>query len=280
MIRKVYDKPRGVLPRATGLPDMELKLGKLPAKNDTRTIRMSRYLLVDPPESFDVDASLSIPIYDNNMYLNDTYGDCVIAGRAHMTLRFEGYEQYGLINIIDQEVKTEYFKETGGKDSGLVMLSSLNAWRNGWVAAANIYNIDMYGLLTSTTNLKQAVYLLRGAYIGIMVYETDMEQFKAGQPWEITSNSGDLLGGHCIYIVAYNATGPICVTWGKRQQMSWRFYQARCDEAFGIVDDRYKFSPSDLDVAGMEAELKQITKIIKKKCWFFDLLHERRVAKA
>ena len=33
MIRKVYDKPRGVLPRATGLPDMEFKLGKRKKKD-------------------------------------------------------------------------------------------------------------------------------------------------------------------------------------------------------------------------------------------------------
>ena len=41
MIRKVYDKPRGVLPRATGLPDMELKLGKR-----TKRDLLSRYSIL------------------------------------------------------------------------------------------------------------------------------------------------------------------------------------------------------------------------------------------
>ena len=40
MIRKVYDKPRGVLPRATGLPDMELKLGKRKKKDLNEQINL------------------------------------------------------------------------------------------------------------------------------------------------------------------------------------------------------------------------------------------------
>jgi hypothetical protein len=63
---------------------MPLMLGKLPPKDDTRTIKLVNVLkvgLLPPlPVSFDVDANLQTPMVDNRMYLNDIYGDCVVAG--------------------------------------------------------------------------------------------------------------------------------------------------------------------------------------------------------
>jgi hypothetical protein len=43
------------------------------------------------------------------MFGNDKYGDCVIAGRAHQTLRFEAVEQKKLISVTEQDVLREYW---------------------------------------------------------------------------------------------------------------------------------------------------------------------------
>jgi hypothetical protein len=53
------------------------------------------------------------------MFGNDTIGDCVIAGRAHQTLRFEDIEPGSVLEaeslmITDKDVLKEYYKETGG----------------------------------------------------------------------------------------------------------------------------------------------------------------------
>jgi len=78
-------------------------------------------------------------------FANDTYGDCVIAGRAHQTLRFESLEQGKRLTITDREVLEEYFKETGGEDTGLVVLDSLKLWRRrGWKAAGARYRIKAF----------------------------------------------------------------------------------------------------------------------------------------
>jgi hypothetical protein len=42
------------------------------------------------------------------MFGNDVHGDCVIAGRAHQTLRFEDIEQGSVLMITDKEVLKEY----------------------------------------------------------------------------------------------------------------------------------------------------------------------------
>lgn len=232
----------------------ELKLGRLPARYDRRTLRLRNVLreLPPPPDAYDVDAGLPVTMTDDRVFVNDQLGDCVIAARAHMTMRFEDFEQKSLVNISDDEVKTEYFYETGGIDSGLVMLNSLNFWRKtGWKAAGQSYTIYAYGNADPRdhTSLMQIISLLRGAYIGIYVPQSALDQFNAGQPWTYVPGS-PIRGGHCIYLKGYSPFGPECVTWGKPQKMDWNFYDRMCEEAYGVVDNRDNWlgdnSPVDL----------------------------------
>src|SRR4051794_36306669 len=121
--------------RAKGIQTHKVfKLGKAAAKKDKRNLKFASVLRAAAPKlpsSYDFDAAH--PGIPTPMFANDTYGDCVIAGRAHQTLRFEDVEQGSVPTITDQAVVKEYLKETGGPDSGLVVLDSLNEWRSaGW----------------------------------------------------------------------------------------------------------------------------------------------------
>src|SRR3546814_19776553 len=96
------------------------------------------------------------------MFGNDQYGDCVIAGRAHQTLRFEKAEQKRLIAISEHDVLREYFNESGGVDSGLVVLDSLKEWRStGWLAAKRRYRIKAFAQINQATPaaIKSAVVM-------------------------------------------------------------------------------------------------------------------------
>jgi hypothetical protein len=42
-------------------------------------------------------------------------------------------------------------------------------------------------------------------------------------------------GGHAVPIVAYDARGLICITWGELMRMTWQFWNAYCDEAYGLL---------------------------------------------
>jgi hypothetical protein len=246
---------------------MNFKFGKLPKKIDTRTLQLKNFLvyrnLPPLPDFCDVDSAFT-NFSNGHMYGNDRYGDCVIAGRAHMTLRFEEFEESKLIPITDSEVTTEYFKESGGLDSGLVMLSSLNAWRqSGWTAAGKSYNIHAYAEIDKANHneLKYTVLLLRGAYTGFSVPQSAMDQFNAGQPWTVVANS-PIVGGHCVYIKAYNAIGPICVTWGADQQMTWEFWDKYFDEAYAVIDNINTWcdpATDPLNLVELDAQLAEIT---------------------
>lgn len=244
------------------------KLGKLPQRIDLRTLQLKKFLVLKNlpplPASYDVDSEFT-NFSDSNMFGNDQYGDCVMAGRAHMTLRFEDFEQKTEISITDKDVENEYFKETGGQDSGLVMLDSLNEWRKtGWATAGHTYTIYAYAQINVSNHkeLQYSVSLLRGAYTGFDVPQSAMDQFNAGKPWTVVASDGGIIGGHCVYIVGYNATGPVCVTWGQKQQMTWAFWDKYFTEAYAVIDATDPWVNASIDplnCAALAQELNEIT---------------------
>jgi hypothetical protein len=246
---------------------MELKLGKKPAVIDPlgRTIKLSSILIPEKlpelPPSYDLHEVYGIQ--DNFMFANDQYGDCVKASRAHQTLVFEAFEQGKQIQIRDQEVVDEYFYETGGLDSGLVLLYSLKDWRNdGWLVGDKIYTIYAFASVDwkDHNQVKHAIHLLGGVNFGMMVYSKDLEQFRNGEVWDLTGNDGSLEGGHGVYLCGYDQNGLICMTWGKRQRMTWDFWDKRVDEAYAIVDNRNHWQgDSPVDVEALDAILEEIT---------------------
>ena len=220
---------------------MNYKFGRRPVVSDERTIRLSSILkpLLLPalPSNFDNDVALN-GIDDEFVYNNSKYGDCVIASRAHHTLRFEKFEQGTQIFISDEEVVNEYFDQSGGLDRGLVLLFSLNDWKNdGWDIGIRHYEVYAYAKVDvdNHNEAKHAIHLLNGLNIGVQIYDKDLTQMDNGEVWDITDDDGSLRGGHGIYIYAYDEEGLWCMTWGKRQKMTWKWWDYRVDEAYAIM---------------------------------------------
>lgn len=223
--------------------DPVFKLGKAPAVRDPHNLKLSAVLkptLPVLPAQYDFDVvHPGVPL---PMFANDHLGDCVMAGRAHQTLRFEFSEQHAIIPINDQDVASEYFRETGGIDSGLDALHSLKHWRvDGWVAAGRRYYIKAFAEidLHHRTEIQQAIYSDIGAGLGLRLPISAHAQILNQQPWEVVKGSTstkDSWGGHYVYVCGYDRTGLTCVTWARRQHMSWAFFDKYCDEAYAIID--------------------------------------------
>jgi len=262
LILKLFQKPK---PNSQyQMTDFSnFRLGKLPAREDKRTILLKTILRTLPeyPAAFDVDSKYP-ELKDNHMFANDKYGDCVIAGRAHQTMRFEDYEQNQVIPISDKDVTNEYFSETGGGDTGLDMMTSLNLWRQqGWTAAGNQYSIYAYAKVNVVDHNEAmaACYLFNGLYIGLCLPKTAQTQ----DIWDISSGPDarpNSWGGHCVYIVAYDSEGLTCMTWGKRQKMTWLFFQTYCDQAFAVIDQKDNWvTNSPVDITTLSNILAEIT---------------------
>lgn len=251
--------------RAKGIHAYKVfKLGKADAKKDDRNLKFALLLKAAPalPSSYDFDTTHSgIP---TPVFANDTLGDCVIAGRAHQTLRFEDIEQGSVLMITDKDVTREYFKETSGPDTGLVVLDSLNLWRQkGWKVGKKKYTIQAFAEVDFTDHgqILQAIFGDVGIGIGVQLPKDAKQQILTGQPWDVTSGSGSRKGswgGHYVYIPGYTPDGPVCVTWGRKQQMTWAWLDKYCDEAYAIFDAKDRFKKSMINGAKIKAFLKAL----------------------
>ncbi|KAA0068667.1 hypothetical protein [Rhodanobacter sp. T12-5] len=223
-------------------PDGIVRFGKRKARRDDRNLMFAVLLKAPPvlPAEYDFDVvHHGIP---TPMFGNDQYGDCVIAGRAHQTLRFERAEQNKLIAISDHDVLQEYFSESGGVDSGLVVLDSVKEWRSkGWLAAKRRYKIKAFAQIDQRkrSEVKRAVFMGIGVGLGLTLPDAALTQFYAGKPWAVVGGKAgqpNPHNGHYVYVPGYTKLGPVCVTWGRKQQMTWPFLARYCDEAYAIID--------------------------------------------
>jgi hypothetical protein len=222
------------------------KFGKKPAKRDERNFKFATLLKTAPklPKAYDFDVRyVSVP---TPMFANDVHGDCVIAGRAHQTLRFEYLEQHRMLPVKDGDVLREWHRENGNTERGLSVLDSLREWRKkGWKAAGSKqpYKIKAFTELdrSNPDEIRQAIVMQVGAGIGLTLPYNAVQLLQGGQVWDVTSGPRgrpDPKGGHYVYCPGYTEQGPVCVTWGRKQQMTWRFFARFCDEAYAIVDAR------------------------------------------
>lgn len=217
------------------------KLGKAPARRDHRNLRLAAVLHgIRLPREYDFDLRhLGIPL---PMFDNAHLGDCVIAGRAHQTLRFERLERRRVISIAERDVRREYLRETGGGDTGLAVLDSLKQWRSrGWRLDGRLHRIRAFAEIDPKRRrqVKAAIFLDVGVGMGLELPESAKRQIVAGKPWAVergpAARSGSW-GGHYVYVSGYTRRGPMAVTWGRKQQMTWAFVERYCDEAYAIVD--------------------------------------------
>ncbi len=220
------------------------RFGKQPARRDARNFAFAELIAraPKPPAEYDFDAKyLAVP---TPMFANDAHGDCVLAGRAHQTLRFEYLEQKRVLAIRDADVLREWRRENGGTEDGLVVLDSLKAWRvPGWKVGKATYRIEAFAEVDRTrpAEVRRAIFMQVGVGLGVTLTPDALAQFNAGRPWDVTKGPGgdpDPFYGHYVYCPGYTREGPVCVTWGRRQPMTWAFFERCCDEAYAMVDAR------------------------------------------
>ena len=94
---------------------------------------------------------------------------------------------------------------------------------------------------SSREEIKRAIFLDVGVGLGLALPNSAATQIQSGKPWDVTRGRGSAKGswgGHYVYVSGYTRRGPVCVTWGRKQQMTWAFFNKYCDEAYAIIDAR------------------------------------------
>jgi hypothetical protein len=242
----------------TRIPGMLGRLAPQPvAVND-----LTHYLtspLPTPP------ATVTAPQLVWPMADNDKYGDCTIAAAIHTDQAIAKLTNEPWTYPGDYEVAERYLQMTGGQDTGLVETVVLKAW----MAKGGMFGHRLAAFaplaVKHTTAIKQAVALCGAVYSGVVIPFVAQEQFANHQPWALTHTSADddIDGGHAVPLVGYNAVGPVVVTWGALQQVTWAWWLHFAEEAYAVITSEVKargslrgvnFTALEADLAALRAE--------------------------
>jgi hypothetical protein len=205
------------------------KGGRLPAFWPPALKEFTAYCskLVAPPAVVKAKILGPLPI-DGNA----TYGDCTIAGFAHLIQIWNWL--YGHLVKVPSEaaIDAEYFKLTGGADAGLVEAIVLATAKKVGLFGERI---GLYAPIKTSNReaIKQAVAFYGGAYLGIMCPESAQRQFGEGKPW--TYEGETTQDGHCVVAIGYNAQGLECATWGGVALLTWGFLDHYLDEVWAVL---------------------------------------------
>lgn len=204
------------------------------------------------------------------MLANDSLGDCVPAGWCHQVMlwtredkknaTFQNSDAISLYEKLsgytpsnpnsdqgtDPRVAAKYAQKTGIKGHG-----------------GAIHKIAAYVSLAkgNTTELANATYYFTATGVAINFPESAMDQFNAGQPWDVVAGA-QIDGGHYVTCVGRAANGNfLVVTWGQVQEMTPAFYEKYSSQTYAYLsnDEVYKGkSPEGFSAAQLAALLQQV----------------------
>lgn len=240
------------------------KLGRLP--NDPTKPRLK--LALKASGTVPAQADWLSKVTDWPMYGNDQLGDCTCAAAGHMIEQWSAYASTQT-EITDADVLKAY-EVAGGynpanpsTDQGAVMQDVLNYWRHTGIGGHQI-------LAFAEANVKDlnecrvAVAEFGTLYLGINFPASAMDQFNAGQPWDVVQGA-QIEGGHAINAGWYDTAAGTwkVVTWGKVQTMTQAFFDAYVEEAWVVITqdwiDAKGDAPTGVDTAALGQQFTELT---------------------
>ena len=218
----------------------KVKLGKQTAHHDSRFPMLSKYTASLPPAP--AATSYDSKITNLGMMLNNTLGDCTCAAVGHVIQQWTAEAQKKQVIIPDPdilklyEVVGHYNPDNPKTDRGAIEINVLNYWlANPFVGN----KLSAFCALEpqNLQDIKDAVYIFGNCYIGLQMPLSAQGQTVWTLPPGGATGKGapGSWGGHAVPIVAYDARGLTCITWGELIRMTWQFWNAYCDEAYGLL---------------------------------------------
>lgn len=242
------------------------KKGRLPAKKDERTFKLSSYLrrekLPPVPDQWDWDKKIKKD--DWGEMRNMELANCTVAAAGHFIMVWTASTGNFFRPSDDAIVATYsalsgYDPVTNTNDTGLNSLDVLKYWRKYFIHGHRIFAFAAIDGLKHE-EVKQTIYLFGGCFIGLNLPSTCMEQAK----WELpdTGATGPFepgsWGGHAVLLTAYNDFGVKVITFGVEKWMSWDYLDAYCDEAYAVFSEdfiRENKNPAGIDVGALRESI-------------------------
>lgn len=247
-----------------------VKLGRKAIKTDSRTLKLARYFTAElpPPPATRV---WSNGLVDWGMLGNDQLGDCTIAGIPHGIMGWT--MNTGVMATFTAQQAISYYEKWDGynpanpaTDQGGILLDVLNDWKQQTFAGHSMIAYASV-LPANQLHVQQAINLFGGLYTGVALPLTAQEQTGPAGLWDVVANGGanavgGTWGGHCVWIIDYDAVGPTCVTWGALQKMTWAYWSTYFDEAYAVISPDWVnaqgMAPNGFALTDLESDVAQI----------------------
>ena len=154
------------------------------------------------------------------VYLNDRWGDCVFASKAHMFGLWSANDNDsgGEVQATDKEIQDQYFAYTGGRDSGANIADVLQICQTkGFLMGGKLYKIDGF---VSVDNTKKDLCKVAQLIFGAGSFGLDLPQeWTSAAIWKPTNTR--IVGGHDVCPIDYDDQGIYVSSWGRIYLMTW-----------------------------------------------------------
>jgi hypothetical protein len=235
------------------------RLGKRPFKGIRAGTRRftTRFRATDQPgipaAPLAQDWSQKVGIW--GMLRNDVKGCCVISAKGHCWMDLTSNASTLWVPAdVDIDYLYDFFNPDG-QDNGCDMQEVLQYIKtNGFVGHA-LYDFAVLNP-SSQGEAQDAIALFGGLDIGIALPDECVQgENLLANPWDTPGHRWvpNPSNGHCVWAVAYDASGLTVVTWGELKRMSWEFYFACCEEAYAL-DAPAWFEANSLSPSGYTSD--------------------------
>jgi hypothetical protein len=215
-----------------------MKLGRVrpTSKQRAKAPRLREFLkapLPVAPEEFHGATGAAI-----GMFGNDTYGDCTIAGLANYRAIRAKLTGQPTPETTTDAVVAQYFKLTGGPDSGLNEGDVLTAAKNGLDLGGSPWADAVWATMDyDRASCKSLISVFGALYLGVEL-PTDAQNQDIWTPTTGQGGAPGGWGGHCILWSGWSKddNDDDLVTWGEIKIATSNWVPEYADEVHVIVD--------------------------------------------
>ena len=235
------------------------KLGKLPKREDPRTLKLARYLVAEEITFLPTGADWTqLATQPWGTMANDRLGDCALAAPGHMVQAWTANAQGAEVTISDADIVKAYSAVGGyvpGKpstDNGCNMLDVLRFWKSTGIGGRKIAAYVEFDP-TDRVQVRAAHWLFGGAYLGFGLPLSAQSQ----AVWEVTTGPNAAFnswGGHATASTTCDLQQCGLITWGYFQPYSYAFLAKYADEAYAVLSEDWMGSGST-SVQGFNLEM-------------------------
>ncbi len=243
-----------------------MKLGRVRSAPDPRLPSLRAYLTATLASGASADWYSRVASWP--MLANDQVGDCTCAAVGHVIQQWTAYTDTHAVVMDDAEVLAAYSAVSGyvpgnpGTDRGALCADVLRYWVTAGMGTPDGGPDTLTGAAAiaarDASEVRSTIATFGNVYAGVALpLSAQTENIWAG-----ISDAPGSWGGHCVPLVGYTPTGPICVTWGALKQMTWDWWETYAEEAYALLSPDWLRAtgtdPAGVDWARLDADMRAV----------------------